>query len=398
MNTSHGELDPLVGQFEHEARRKRAPEALLILKKIASMVKPIMRQRNWFVGTLAEFYPKEGNLLGLNTNGGQKIQLRLRHHGDENQFVPIEQVVDTMLHELCHIVYGDHDKNFFALWDRLRDEHQGLVMKGYTGEGFLGRGERLGGQRLPMHEARRRARVAAEKRKTLTAGSGQKLGGRGIVRGEDVRAKIVDAIESRNRISKGCATGTARGREEAERLTLQKDGLEVTKAEKEDPNEAAIMKEYIELIQEEERQKHGRYYTPPTNSNPAGMRAITAPPTIPNSLRSQQAEIESSLRQSRPPPAPSQSTKPPRPPTNSPARPPQTWTCEICTLINPSANLECDACGVAPSVPGKPPTTIKPASSQPRPKPLAWKCRGCASYVEQEWWTCPSCGRMKESS
>ena len=298
----------MVSQFQHEAHRKRAPEALLMLKKIASMVKPIMRQRNWFVGTLAEFYP-EASLLGMNTNSGQKIELRLRHPGDENQFVPIEQVVDTMLHELTHIVYGDHDAKFFALWDQLRDEHQALVMKGYTGEGFLGKGERLGGQRLPMHEARRRARAAAEKRKTLTAGSGQRLGGRGIARGENARSVIADAIESRNRINKGCATGTAKGRQEAERLTLENHGLEITKADQEDPNEAAIMQAYIEMIQDEERQKHGRNYMPPTESNPAGMRAVTAPSASSTSLRAQQADIESSLRRNRPPPAPSQNAK-----------------------------------------------------------------------------------------
>ena len=408
---SRSELDPLVNQFEHESHRKRAAEALLILKKIASMVKPIMRQRNWFVGTLAEFYPAEASLLGMNHNWGQKIQLRLRHAGDETQFLPFEQVTDTMLHELSHIVHGPHDQKFHALWDQLRDEHQALVMKGYTGEGFLGKGERLGGQRLPMNEARRRARAAAEKRRTLTAGSGQRLGGRGIARGENVRSVIVDAIERRNRINEGCATGTAKGRQEAERLTLAKDGLEVTKAEQEDPNEAAIMQAYIEMIQDEERQKHGQDYVPPTESNPAGMRTITAPTVSSNLLRSQQADIESSLRQSRPPPAPSQSTKlskpakvPMRPPTTpaptplQPRQTPVTWTCEICTLVNPMSCVQCDACGIDRTLPDNPPITTNTATSKPKSVPLAWKCKGCASYVEQEWWTCPSCGRMKESS
>lgn len=70
-----------------------------MLRKVASLTKPIMRRRGWKVGTLSEFYPHQRNLLGLNINGGQKICLRLRYPSDERQFLPIEHVVDTMLHE-----------------------------------------------------------------------------------------------------------------------------------------------------------------------------------------------------------------------------------------------------------------------------------------------------------
>src|SRR4051812_11740357 len=103
------DLDPLIDQFQHLKDKKRAGEALQMLRKIASVVKPIMRQHNWRVGTLCEFYPAEGNLLGLNRNAGERIELRLRYPGDENQFLPIEEIIDTMLHELAHIVHGPHD-------------------------------------------------------------------------------------------------------------------------------------------------------------------------------------------------------------------------------------------------------------------------------------------------
>ena len=93
------EIDPLVVEYQHDKHRPRESEALLILQKIASLVKPIMRQRDWKIGTLSEFYPAQKNLLGLNINAGQKICLRLRYPSDERQFLPLEQVVDTMLHE-----------------------------------------------------------------------------------------------------------------------------------------------------------------------------------------------------------------------------------------------------------------------------------------------------------
>lgn len=60
----HHEHDALIGSFSHLANLPREKEALHALKKIASVVKPIMRARGWKVGQLAEFYPNENNLLG----------------------------------------------------------------------------------------------------------------------------------------------------------------------------------------------------------------------------------------------------------------------------------------------------------------------------------------------
>ena len=93
------EIDPLIAEYEHDKFRPREAEALQTLRKVASLVKPIMRQRGWKVGILTEFWPPEKNLLGLNWNKGQKICLRLRYPYDERQFIPLEEVVDTMLHE-----------------------------------------------------------------------------------------------------------------------------------------------------------------------------------------------------------------------------------------------------------------------------------------------------------
>ncbi|KAL8640577.1 MAG: hypothetical protein Q9226_008734, partial [Calogaya cf. arnoldii] len=250
------EQDILVSEYQHEKSRPREAEALQTLRKIASLVKPIMRQRGWRVGILTEFYPPEQNLLGLNWNRGQKICLRLRYPGDERQLLPLEQVVDTMLHELCHNVHGPHNEAFHNLWNQLRDEHESLLREGYTGEGFLSEGHKLGGstQRIPMHEAQRRARAAAEKRRTLAAGSGQKLGGSGIGRGTDMRKVIADAAQRRIDIMRGCAdTDSARVREIVDQTN--KSGSK-TKAEEDDADEEAIMLAYIDLVQEEEREKY----------------------------------------------------------------------------------------------------------------------------------------------
>ncbi|RAL67871.1 hypothetical protein DID88_008596 [Monilinia fructigena] len=137
-----------------------------------------MRARNWRVSTLTEFYPSQQNLLGLNVNRGQKICLRLRYPGDQNQ---------------NFMLYGiNYGRSMMV-----------LTSKGYTGEGFLSEGKSLGGRKVPRHEARRLARIAAEKRQNGLKGSDQKLGGRPVPYGTDIRKVIVDAIERRNKVLKG---------------------------------------------------------------------------------------------------------------------------------------------------------------------------------------------------
>ncbi|EED17070.1 zinc metallopeptidase, putative [Talaromyces stipitatus ATCC 10500] len=427
------EFDPLVLQYQHDKHRPREDEALHMLKKIASLVKPIMRQRNWKVGTLAEFYPSARTLLGVNTNRGEKICLRLRYASDEYQFLALDHVVDTMLHELCHIVHGPHNTDFHALWNQLRDEYTELAMKGYTGEGFLSQGNRLGGSKIPLEEARRVARTAAQRR-ALAAGSVQKLGGAPLMKGSDIRKIIADAAQKRIDVTKGCASGSSEGEKLADEAS--RNGFR-TKAKEDDANERAIMEAYIEMIQEEEKEKYGTSYVPPSQENPAGPRGRVYPPG------------------KRPRPSPTE-TKPIKRFASSGTlsgafgasdenipdiikedqRP---WNCRICTLENPPAYLCCDACGIE-----RPTTSLTAQSrlvagpdtkwsnrgmSKPRNrlgsevdssrvlsfksktaerissleqdramKPLGWLCDKCGAFMETEWWTCSACGMMKTTS
>ncbi|KAK2021857.1 WLM domain-containing protein [Colletotrichum zoysiae] len=444
------EHDALVATYSHLADFPRASDALQTLKKVASLVKPIMRVRGWKVQELAEFYPEQANLLGLNINRGQRILVRLRYPGDRSLFLPIEQVVDTMLHELSHIVFGPHDGNFHALWNQLRDEHEALIRKGYTGEGFLSEGQRLGGRRIPMHEARRLARTAAEKRRSLTAGSGRRLGGSGPSIGSDIRRVIAGAVERRNSTLQGCGNTNHNDREIQQiSETATRNGFR-TQAEEDAANEAAIAQALWELVQEEERQRYGGYYIPPSAQNPTGngggsvmgaegTRGNSVPPSIPGPA-------------TRPPPPPPLNPPPvPRPETRPPvvsaplpqSAPQRGWTCGVCTLHNPTTFLCCDACGTergqdaqrqawtpnaekrerqqasvaATARKSSRPETIDLTSSPPRSnstgransgirqpsglavqKPATWQCSFCGTVMERRWWTCSTCGVMKDNS
>lgn len=62
--------NPLISVYRHLSSLERADEALKIIHQLASRVIPIMRKRNWKVGTLAEFLPDHPALQGLSHNWG----------------------------------------------------------------------------------------------------------------------------------------------------------------------------------------------------------------------------------------------------------------------------------------------------------------------------------------
>jgi hypothetical protein len=369
---------------------------------------------------------------GLNVNRGQKICIRLRYPGDQTQFLPLEQVVDTMLHELSHNAIGPHNAEFHALWDQLRKEYEGLLSKGYTGEGFLSEGHRLGGRGVvPRDEARRIARVAAEKRRTLSAGSGQKLGGRPVPVGTDIRRVIVNAIERRNTVLKGCGSGSKSEKEIQDLGDQATNNGFKTKGEEDEANDRAIAQALWELVQEDEKEQYGSAYIPPTPKHPTGngggeispgkpiksdayqSPSMKAPPVRQASARPisrlvtehatkklktvSSSSSSSATFQPFTPTAVTASTSISQHPSVS------GWTCPACTLHNPVNFLACDACTSE-----RPPEITKQIAQAERAnsnltpmrgkKPNTWTCSMCSTSMESQWWTCSTCGQMKDSS
>jgi DNA-dependent metalloprotease WSS1 len=82
--------------------------------------------------------------IGLNTGYGNVINIRLRTSTDAKQFYGMEMLMDTILHELCHNVHMDHDDKFYELLEQVNRDWELLSSKGYQGEGFFSKGQRLG--------------------------------------------------------------------------------------------------------------------------------------------------------------------------------------------------------------------------------------------------------------
>lgn len=318
-------------------------------------------------------------------------------------------------------------------------------MKGYTGEGFLSPGHRLGGFRVPQHELRRRAVAAGEKRRTIGAKTGRRLGGVPIRRGMDIRKIRADAAERRMAITNGCASGAANAGELEEEETRRGSK---TKAEENEANDQAILEAYVDLIEQEEREQMKEKDTERGNVTEKDQTRATEPPHLPNSLVPQKRCSSSIPSSTHPPPSglidlTDTGGEDDSKEEGAAAGEERSWTCPVCTLENPPNYLACDACASErPHEEQIPSTVLEPEAKKPRtdgPRktpaailtrgpsstshqqqpasksrsairaimqleqdldagPLGWACYGCGTFMEKQWWTCTACGAMRPSS
>ena len=82
-------------------------------------------------------------LLGYNQNKGEKIALRLRTD-DYGGFRHYHVIIQTLLHELAHMVHGPHDRQFWALFRQLRKEYDSLHWSKTSGRALSGRAAATG--------------------------------------------------------------------------------------------------------------------------------------------------------------------------------------------------------------------------------------------------------------
>ena len=111
-------------------------EAERLLQKLATDpgIIEIMKTRKFKVGVLTEMSPVEAqermakrgtpnmDLLGYNQNYGGMIVLRLRTDTLKG-FRPYHDLINTLIHELTHNVWGPHDNNFWKLFGELKAQY-----------------------------------------------------------------------------------------------------------------------------------------------------------------------------------------------------------------------------------------------------------------------------------
>lgn len=232
-------------------------------------------------------------------------------------------VLDTMLHELCHIVHGPHNESFHNLWEKLRDEHMALTMSGYTGESFLSDGRRLGGA-VPQRELGRLSRQPVIG--TAIAAAGRRLGGTAPATRQDMRNAAAAAAERRRRALEGCGAEKLNDAQISSiGATASQNGFR-TKAEEDKANDIAIAKALAELVEMDDGRAAAQAQSLPastrasSSSVPRGGRPVRRIPS-----NHKQPAIRSCLLKED---------------ENRPG-----WVCSTCTLYNPAQFLCCDACG-----------------------------------------------------
>ncbi|XP_010532998.1 PREDICTED: uncharacterized protein LOC104808864 [Tarenaya hassleriana] len=108
-------------------------EALKRMHRLAADpgIVAIMNKHRWRVGIMTELAPvgyvgvTPECVLGFNKNHGEEISLRLRTD-DLKGFRKYESIKKTLLHELAHMVYSEHDEHFYALDKQLNQEANSL--------------------------------------------------------------------------------------------------------------------------------------------------------------------------------------------------------------------------------------------------------------------------------
>ncbi|GAA5970576.1 hypothetical protein JCM11641_007359 [Rhodosporidiobolus odoratus] len=426
-----------------------AKKAARLLQKIHSLVKPIMKKHGWFLPTLAEFFPKNPNLLGININAGEKICIRLRLANDPYSFLPLEEsLIGTMLHELTHNRRGPHDDAFFKILDGLQVEYDALRASGYTGEGFHGKGNRVGegvshDKGVSMREAREKALRRFEEKEKIRKllGTGGRLGGKAPAeKGKRMAEVLAETAERRLRASRTCGGDDAHSHPsgskkedlppeiQAEIAAAEKDSrrvvIDLTTDSSDDEDDCAAIAGESSIGLRIKPEPAGELNLASSSSPSKRSRASSAsseeieivsskrpvparPPASAKPLHSAKSAAAASIIPANPfdsrsrttasssAPAPSVTPRSaPQKPTNSKPRPlsrnatPQpAWTCSTCTFANPSPlSLACEVC-LTERPPG---TLVVGADIGPsrRPTPVTRDKDG--------GWACETCSTRNE--
>lgn len=145
MTSNKPRANPHVDEISYLKKKPNPERAHELLQDLSKSVSYLMRKFKLKVKTLAEFYPKDKNLLGLNVNHGLKIMVRLRSPYNDYEFLSWDSIVETMIHELTHNKFGPHDDKFYKQMEEFRLEHWISERQGLH-DNFLGSGRRLGGR------------------------------------------------------------------------------------------------------------------------------------------------------------------------------------------------------------------------------------------------------------
>jgi len=294
--------------------------------------------------------------------------------------------MDTMLHELCHNVHSEHDKQFYGLLDEIKREYEMLSSKGYQGEGFFSRGQRLGTghvfykpsiSTVASADDRKRIKNAAERRARgdMFTGQGRRLGDGGVIAGGE-RPRSADPV--------GVPTVGGRrlgrlGADEGEIFELDIDPKQLAamaaQRRANDQNTCGAKQAGADMRRETERaQREG------TTTQAGDLGNII-------DLDDLQDYDLGDIPAARTPPTYSRSPPPSKsgdsfnssrqlPSTSGGSTLKTDWTCQKCTLQNPPLYLSCQLCHTERKL-GEEPMTGNNFIDLTEGFAVSWDCKLC---------------------
>jgi hypothetical protein len=185
----------LRNRLHHETAARTIEHCVRVLQ-------PLMLVLRTACLSVEEFFPRNERLLGLNTNSGQRIQVRLRPAARPESFLPFESVLHTLAHEVTHNFISPHNKAFFELHERITSLCERLIALG----AMDGPGSTLA---LPGMWAPNVAAAAAAHSDGGFRGPGRTLGG---AVGVAVGNRAPPAVEAAAPGPKGTPRGTAKAK------------------------------------------------------------------------------------------------------------------------------------------------------------------------------------------
>ncbi|KAI4102531.1 MAG: hypothetical protein L6R37_004358 [Teloschistes peruensis] len=186
------------------------------LSRIAAICKPIMAAAHISVMTLEEYEPNP-EFVGRNFNAGEIIQLVLKAPRT-GHWLSFRSVQMVMMHELAHCLQMNHGRDFWKVRNQFARELKELWGKGYTGDGFWGRGKTLLSDQYD-NQGSWEEEVMPER---LCGGTYRTRRGRKRKRGEVKTEELTYAERKQRRIERKFGkNGQALGSEEETRVKLE---------------------------------------------------------------------------------------------------------------------------------------------------------------------------------
>jgi len=276
----------------------------------------------------------------------------------------MDHLMDTMLHELSHNVHGEHDKNFYALFEELQGEMDLLTSKGYQGEGFFSQGQRLGnGHRWYKPKTvlsaadRRKLKDSLERKENgiRIDPIGRRLGGPVLVEGLDVdpRQMAAMAAEWRAMDQKRCGQNQGGKDMKRERDKAQREGK---RTQVEDIAKAIDVNDIRNYQFDDDL--------------PDSLTAIPAAPSYPTYQPPQAASTSAGWQSD--------------------------WNCGVCTVRNPPLFLSCSVCQAERKLQSTRQSGMNGIIDLTGDKIQSWDCRACTFKNENvASGLCIICGTAK---